>query len=43
MEAKIEIFTEIDKFSRPHAILASNTSSLSVTEIASVTSRARKS
>ena len=42
MEAKIEIFTEIDKVSRPHAILASNTSSLSVTEIASVTSRAPK-
>ncbi len=40
MSAKIEIFTQLDKLSRPDAILASNTSSLSVTEIASVTSRA---
>ncbi|HMK28083.1 MAG TPA: 3-hydroxyacyl-CoA dehydrogenase NAD-binding domain-containing protein [Terriglobales bacterium] len=40
MESKIEIFTQLDKFSRPHTILASNTSSLSVTEIASVTYRA---
>jgi 3-hydroxybutyryl-CoA dehydrogenase len=41
MESKIEIFTLLDKVSRPHTILASNTSSLSVTEIASVTYRAR--
>jgi len=40
MESKIEIFTQLDKFSRPQTILASNTSSLSVTEIASVTYRA---
>jgi len=42
MESKIEIFTLLDKVCRPTTILASNTSSLSVTEIASVTYRARK-
>lgn len=42
MESKIEIFTLLDKICKPHTILASNTSSLSVTEIASVTYRARK-
>src|SRR3954447_3914540 len=42
MESKIEIFTLLDKICRPTTILASNTSSLSVTEIASVTSRAPK-
>ena len=42
MESKIEIFTTLDKICRPGTILASNTSSLSVTEIASVTYRAKK-
>ncbi len=42
MESKIEIFTLLDKLCRPGTILASNTSSLSVTEIASVTYRAPK-
>ena len=42
MESKLEIFTMLDKFCRPATILASNTSSLSVTEIASVTYRAKK-
>jgi 3-hydroxybutyryl-CoA dehydrogenase len=42
MESKIEIFTLLDKICRPTTILASNTSSLSITEIASVTYRARK-
>jgi 3-hydroxybutyryl-CoA dehydrogenase len=42
MESKIEIFTLLDKICRPATILASNTSSLSITEIASVTYRARK-
>jgi 3-hydroxybutyryl-CoA dehydrogenase len=42
MESKIEIFTLLDKICRPTTILASNTSSLSVTEIASVTYRAPK-
>ena len=42
MESKIEIFTLLDKICRPETILASNTSSLSVTEIASVTYRPKK-
>ena len=42
MESKIEIFTLLDKICRPDTILASNTSSLSITEIASVTYRAPK-
>ncbi len=42
MESKIEIFTLLDKVCRPTTILASNTSSMSVTEIASVTYRAAK-
>jgi 3-hydroxybutyryl-CoA dehydrogenase len=40
MELKLEIFTLFDKFAKPGAILASNTSSLSVTELAAITSRA---
>jgi 3-hydroxybutyryl-CoA dehydrogenase len=42
IESKIEIFTLLDKVCPPATILASNTSSLSVTEIASVTYRAKK-
>src|SRR5262249_28770171 len=42
MESKIEIFTLLDKICRPGTILASNTSSMSVTEIASVTYRANR-
>ena len=42
MESKIEIFTLLDKICRPSTILASNTSSLSITEIASVTYRAKR-
>ncbi len=42
MESKIEIFTLLDKICRPSTILASNTSSLSITEIASVTYRPKK-
>ena len=42
MESKIEIFTLLDKICRPMTILASNTSSLSITEISSVTYRAKK-
>src|SRR3954451_12135314 len=42
MESKIEIFTLLDKICRPGTILASNTSSLSITEIASVTYRPRR-
>ncbi len=40
MELKLEIFTLFDKFAKPGAILASNTSSLSITELAAITSRA---
>lgn len=42
MESKIEIFTLLDKVCRPDTILASNTSSMSITEIASVTYRPKK-
>jgi 3-hydroxybutyryl-CoA dehydrogenase len=42
LESKIEIFTLLDKICRPQTILVSNTASLSVTEIASVTYRAAK-
>jgi 3-hydroxybutyryl-CoA dehydrogenase len=42
LKSKIEIFTLADKSTRPTTILASNTSSLSITEIASVTSRPAK-
>lgn len=42
MESKLEIFTLLDKVCRPDTIIASNTSSLSVTEISSVTYRASK-
>jgi 3-hydroxybutyryl-CoA dehydrogenase len=39
METKLEIFTLFDKFAKPGAIFASNTSSLSVTEMAAITFR----
>ena len=42
MKIKKEIFAELDKICKPEAILASNTSSLSITEVASATSRADK-
>lgn len=40
MKLKIELFTDFDKHSKPDTILASNTSSLSIGEMAAVTSRA---
>lgn len=40
MELKLELFTIFDKFSKPSAVLASNTSSLSITEMAAITFRA---
>ncbi|HUK53722.1 MAG TPA: 3-hydroxyacyl-CoA dehydrogenase NAD-binding domain-containing protein [Candidatus Binatia bacterium] len=40
LEMKIDVFCILEKFARPGAILASNTSSLSITEIAAVTTRA---
>ena len=42
MEAKKELFKKVDKILPERAILASNTSSLSITEMASVTSRPEK-
>ncbi len=39
LELKLKIFKEIDEFAPPQAILASNTSSISITKIASVTKR----
>ena len=42
MEAKKELFAELDRIIRPDVILASNTSSLSITEIASATNRQDK-
>ncbi|RMD94230.1 MAG: 3-hydroxyacyl-CoA dehydrogenase [Calditrichaeota bacterium] len=42
LELKLEIFTQIDKICAPEVIFASNTSSLSITEMAAVTSRPQK-
>ena len=42
VDLKLKIFKEIDSFCKPEAILASNTSSISITKIASVTKRADK-
>jgi 3-hydroxybutyryl-CoA dehydrogenase len=42
MEVKKEIFKELDSICKPECILASNTSALSITEIAAATGRADK-
>ena len=42
MDLKKEIFAQLDEILAPHAILASNTSSLCITEMASVTGRGDK-
>lgn len=42
MELKKELFKQLDTICKPEAIIASNTSSLSITEIASATSRPDK-
>ncbi|KYH34606.1 putative 3-hydroxybutyryl-CoA dehydrogenase [Clostridium tepidiprofundi DSM 19306] len=42
MNIKKEIFSELDRICKPEAILASNTSSLSITEIAASTTRPDK-
>ncbi|MCM3588020.1 3-hydroxyacyl-CoA dehydrogenase NAD-binding domain-containing protein [Mesobacillus maritimus] len=39
MDLKIEVFKQLDQFAPPHAILATNTSTMSPTEIAAQTSR----
>ena len=41
-DLKLKIFKDLDAFSKPEAILASNTSSISITKIASVTKRPDK-
>jgi 3-hydroxybutyryl-CoA dehydrogenase len=42
IDLKLKIFKQLDEVCRPDAILASNTSSISITRIASVTKRADK-
>jgi 3-hydroxybutyryl-CoA dehydrogenase len=42
LSAKVELFKQLDEYCPPTTILASNTSSLSITEIAAVTKRAPK-
>jgi|SRR5271155_5777242 len=37
MEMKLELFTIFDKFAKPHAIFASSSTSLSITEMAEIT------
>ena len=42
LELKSDIFRDLDGIARPEVILASNTSSISITKLGSVTKRARK-
>jgi len=42
LDLKLKIFRDLDAYAKPDAILASNTSSISITHIASVTSREEK-
>lgn len=42
IDLKIEVFAALDKLAPRHAILASNTSSLSITEMAAATTRAKQ-
>jgi enoyl-CoA hydratase/3-hydroxyacyl-CoA dehydrogenase len=42
MDLKKKVFADIDKAAPPHALLASNTSTMSITEIASATNRPDK-
>jgi 3-hydroxybutyryl-CoA dehydrogenase len=42
VELKLNIFKEMDSYAKPEAILSTNTSSISITKIASVTKRADK-
>ncbi|MCX7744848.1 MAG: 3-hydroxybutyryl-CoA dehydrogenase [Flavobacteriales bacterium] len=42
VDLKLKIFRELDELASPNAILATNTSSISITKIASVTNRADK-
>lgn len=42
IDLKLKIFKQLDEVTKPHVILATNTSSISITKIASVTNRADK-
>lgn len=42
IELKLEIFQKLDKISKEHTVFASNTSALSITEMAAVTQRPEK-
>ena len=42
IDTKLKIFKDLDEFSKPETILASNTSSISITKIASVTQKSDK-
>lgn len=42
LDLKLKIFKDLDQYAKPEAILASNTSSISITQIASVTNRGDK-
>ena len=42
VDLKLKIFADLDKFTAPNVILATNTSSISITQIAAVTSRPDK-
>lgn len=42
VDIKLKIFQDLDKFTKPSAILASNTSSISITKIGAVTQRPEK-
>lgn len=42
VDLKLKIFKQLDEFANPNAILATNTSSISITKIAAVTKRANK-
>jgi 3-hydroxybutyryl-CoA dehydrogenase len=41
-DIKLQLFKDLDQFAKPDAILASNTSSISITQLASATSRPEK-
>ena len=42
LDLKLQLFSDLDKYAQPSCILASNTSSISITKIASVTKRGDK-